>query len=241
MTVAETDRNRAAQSLFAPLAPTYDRYARLLSFGQDPRWRRLLVSHVGAGLDSVVLDVATGTGAVAIELARRTGCRVVGIDQSEEMLVEAEQRVRAAGLSSRIELRTGRAERLPFDDGSFDALTVTYLLRYVDDPVSTLAELARVVTPGGTLASLEFSVPQPVLTNAAWRLYTGIGLPALGALASPDWQDVGRFLRPSIEEYVVDWPLESQLASWQSAGVSELGTRSLSLGGGRVIWGRRNG
>ena len=83
----------AAQSLFAPLGPTYDRYARVLSFGQDPRWRSFLVSRVEAAPDQRILDVASGTGAVAIELARRYGCSVVGIDQSAEMLTAGRRRV----------------------------------------------------------------------------------------------------------------------------------------------------
>ena len=86
-------RHRHANELFAPLGPTYDRYARLLSFGQDPRWRRFLVSRLDVGPGDTVLDVATGTGAVAAELVRRTGCAVVGIDQSPEMLDEARRRV----------------------------------------------------------------------------------------------------------------------------------------------------
>ena len=148
-----------AVELFAPLGPTYDRYARLLSFGQDPRWRRFLVSRLEVRPDDTVLDVATGTAAVAIELVRRTGCRVVGLDQSHEMLATGRERVAAAGLADRIELAEGTAERLPFDDASFDGLTFTYLLRYVDDPAATMRELARVVKPGGTIAMLEFGLP----------------------------------------------------------------------------------
>src|SRR5919199_1503912 len=113
-----------AKQLFAPLGPTYDRYATLLSFGQDPRWRRFLVSRVDAGPGDTVLDVATGTGAVARELLRQKGCTVVGIDQSPEMLAEARRRLPAS-----VKLLEGRAEHLPFPDASFDALTVTYLLR----------------------------------------------------------------------------------------------------------------
>ena len=150
---------RHPRDLFAPLGPTYDRTAALLSFGQDPRWRRFLVSRVQARPSDTVLDVATGTGAVAIALVRGYGCAVVGIDQSAEMLGEARRRVLLHAATRDIKLMEGRAEDLPFEDGSFDALTFTYLLRYVDDPVATLRELARVVKPGGTIASLEFGVP----------------------------------------------------------------------------------
>jgi demethylmenaquinone methyltransferase / 2-methoxy-6-polyprenyl-1,4-benzoquinol methylase len=228
-----------ARELFAPLGPTYDRYAFLLSFGQDPRWRRFLVSRVDAEPNDRVLDVASGTAAVAIELVRRHGCSVTGLDQSPEMLAEGNARVGRAGLADRIELVQGRAEQLPFADGSFDALTFTYLLRYVDDPAATLAEVARVVRPGGTIASLEFGVPPGRLTRAAWELYVRVGLPAAGRLVSPGWHEVGRFLGPSIRGFYDRTPLPELLDLWRRAGVEDVRFRRLSLGGGIVVWGRR--
>ena len=224
-----------ALDLFAPLGPTYDRYANVLSFGQDPRWRRFLVSRVGAEPGDTVLDVATGTAAVAIELARRSGCRVVGLDQSDEMLAEGRRRVTAAGLADRIELVQGEAERLPFDDASFDALTFTYLLRYVNDPRATLEELARVVRPGGTVAMLEFGLPQG-LARPAWELWVRIGLPAAGALISPGWREVGSFLGPSIREFHRKHDVPSL---WRAAGIADVRSRRMSLGGGLVMWGGR--
>jgi demethylmenaquinone methyltransferase/2-methoxy-6-polyprenyl-1,4-benzoquinol methylase len=231
--------NKQAKALFAPIAPNYDRYASLLSFGQDPRWRRFLVSRIEAGPGDTVLDVATGTAAVAIEIARRTGAHVVGIDQSPEMLARARERIARADLGERIELREGRAESLPFDDGSFAALSFTYLLRYVADPAATMSELARVVRPGGVIASLEFGVPPRPLTRAAWELYVRIGLPAAGALVSEGWKEVGRFLGPSIRGLYADGGLERVLDCWLAARIEELRYRRLSLGGGIVIWGRR--
>jgi demethylmenaquinone methyltransferase/2-methoxy-6-polyprenyl-1,4-benzoquinol methylase len=230
-----------ARELFAPLGPTYDRYATLLSFGQDPRWRRFLVSRVEVGPDAHVLDVATGTAAVAIELVRRCGCTVVGLDQSLEMLAEGRTRVQRAGLVDRIELVEGRAESLPFEDASFDALTFTYLLRYVDDPEATLRELARVVRPGGTIASLEFGVPPRLLPRAAWELYVRVGLPLAGRAVSPGWHEVGRFLGPSIRSFYERLPLDRLLGLWADAGIEDVRARRLSLGGGIVIWGRRAG
>ena len=189
-------RTRHARELFAPLGPTYDRYARLLSFGQDPRWRSFLVSRIPADAHRV-LDVASGTAAVAIELARSHPNRtVVGIDQSPEMLAAGRERVVHAGLSDRIELREGQAEVLPFADGEFDAVSFTYLLRYVDDVPATLRELARVVRPGGTVAMLEFGLP-PGIWRPLWELYVRVGLPAAGAVVSPSWGGVGRFLASS--------------------------------------------
>jgi demethylmenaquinone methyltransferase / 2-methoxy-6-polyprenyl-1,4-benzoquinol methylase len=224
-----------AVELFAPLGPTYDRYARLLSFGQDPRWRRFLVSRVNAGPEDTVLDVATGTAAVAIELVRRTGCRVVGLDQSREMLEGCRRRVEAAGLENRIELIEGTADRLPFEDASFDALTFTYLLRYVDDPAATMRELARVVRPGGSIAMLEFGLPRG-LARPAWELYVRIGLPLLAAVVSPGWRRVGSFLGPSIREFHRRHDL---LELWRNSGIEDVHSRRLSLGGGVVLWGRR--
>jgi demethylmenaquinone methyltransferase / 2-methoxy-6-polyprenyl-1,4-benzoquinol methylase len=228
-------RSKEAIELFAPLGPTYDRYASLLSFGQDPRWRRFLVSRVDVGPEHTVLDVATGTAAVAIELTRRTGCRVVGLDQSPEMLSSARRRLHDARLTARIELVEGSAERLPFGDASFDALTFTYLLRYVEDPAATMRELVRVVRPGGTIAMLEFGLPRG-FARPAWELYVRVGLPALGALVSPGWRRVGSFLGGSIREFHRRYDVEEL---WRAAGVQDIGSRRLSLGGGLVLWGRR--
>jgi demethylmenaquinone methyltransferase/2-methoxy-6-polyprenyl-1,4-benzoquinol methylase len=222
-----------AQTLFAPLGPSYDRYAALLSFGQDPRWRRFLVSRVEAGPDSRVLDVATGTGAVALELVRQKGCLVVGVDQSEGMLETA--RVRANG---RVELVVGRAEELPFADGEFDALTFTYLLRYVDDPAATLSGLARVVRPGGTVAGLEFGVPHGP-ARPLWELYVRAGLPAAGRAIGGGWREVGSFLGPSIKGFYSRWPEPRLLDAWRAAGVAGVRAQRLSLGGGIVTWGRK--
>ena len=231
-------RTKHARELFAPLGPTYDRYARLLSFGQDPRWRAFLVSCIPAGATRV-LDVATGTAAVAIELARvAPGRTVVGVDQSPEMLAAGRARVERASLGGRIELREGRAESLPFADAAFDALTFTYLLRYVDDPGSTLSELTRVVRPGGTLAMLEFAVPRGVW-RALWEPYVRVGLPLAGATVSPGWREVGRFLGPSVRGFYNRLPLDAQLGLWHAAGVADVRYRRLSLGGGVVVWGTR--
>jgi demethylmenaquinone methyltransferase/2-methoxy-6-polyprenyl-1,4-benzoquinol methylase len=230
---AASARTRRALELFAPLGPTYERYARLLSLGQDPRWRRFLVSRVEAGPGDEVLDVATGTGAVARELLRQKGCAVIGDDQSPQMLAVAREHLPAT-----VKLVEASAEHLPFEDASFHALTVTYLLRYVDDPGATLAELTRVVRAGGTVASLEFAVPAGPW-RPLWRAYVGAVLPAAGRIVSPGWHEVGDFLGDSIREFWRRYPLEHQLELWRTAGIEDARYRRLSLGGGIVIWGRR--
>jgi demethylmenaquinone methyltransferase/2-methoxy-6-polyprenyl-1,4-benzoquinol methylase len=132
----------------------------------------------------------------------------------------------------------GEAERLPFAEGEFDALTFTYLLRYVDDVPATLRELVRVVRPGGTVAMLEFGLPRGPW-RPFWELYMRVGLPAAGAVVSPDWGGVGRFLGPSIRGFWRDWPEPRLLDAWRAAGLADVAARRLSLGGGIVVWGTR--
>jgi demethylmenaquinone methyltransferase/2-methoxy-6-polyprenyl-1,4-benzoquinol methylase len=234
-------RKQHALALFAGLPRHYDAMGAVLSFGQDPRWRRAMVNAVQARHGERVLDVATGTGLVAAGLVRRWDCRVVGLDQSAAMLGRARARLAAdAALARRIELVEGTAERLPFPDGAFDALTFTYLLRYVDDPDATLRELARVVRPGGTIAALEFGLPSGP-ARALWWGWTRLGLPALGRLVSSAWWDVGRFLGPSIEDLYRRLPLERQVHGWQQAGIGSVRVRRMSRGAGVLTWGTRDG
>ena len=220
-----------ARELFRPLGPSYDRVAAALSLGQDPLWRRFLVSRLPRD-GGHVLDVATGTGLVAAELLRR-GHRVTGVDQSPEMLTRARQR-----FGGRVELVKASAEAMPFADATFDHLTVTYLLRYVDDPGGTLGELARVTRAGGVVASLEFGVPDG-LARPAWELYVRAGLPLAGRALRKGWREVGDFLGASIREYWERYPLARQLELWAAAGIEDVEVRTLSLGGGVVMWGRR--
>ena len=222
-----------AKELFAPLGPTYERCAAVLSLGQDPRWRRFLVSRVDAGRESRVLDVATGTGLVARALVASYGCSVVGVDQSAGMLAEARRHSNGC-----VELVEASADSLPFDDASFDALTFTYLLRYVPDPAATLRELARVVRPRGVIAGLEFGVPRGPW-RPLWELYVRAVLPAAGAAIGRGWREAGSFLGGSIRRFDATWPGERLQEAWRDAGIDDVRSRRLSLGGGVVTWGRR--
>jgi demethylmenaquinone methyltransferase / 2-methoxy-6-polyprenyl-1,4-benzoquinol methylase len=222
-------RTRHARSLFAGIAPEYEWMGSMLSFGQDPRWRRSLVRRIDVPKGSQVLDVATGTGLVARALAER-GYRVTGLDASEAMLRSgppAGPRVVAL------------AETLPFDDSSFDALTFTYLLRYVDDPAATLAELARIVRPGGPVVSLEFHVPPARWARTAWRAYTSGVMPVVGSIVSPAWSHTGRFLGASVREFWRSYPLEEQLSWWDAAGFGSVASRTMSNGAAILIWGSK--
>ncbi len=231
-----------ALELFCGLPRRYDQLSAALSFWQDPRWRRALVDAVAPAAGERILDVATGTGMVAAELlARADDCTVVGIDQSAEMLAGARERFAASPDGARVELIEGQAEQLPFADATFDALTFTYLLRYVDDPPATLRELARVVRPGGRVASLEFGVPPRAVARLAWRFYTAVGLPVLGRVFSREWAAVGRFLGPSIAGYYARNPLPAIVGYWHEAGLQDVRVRRMSLGGGVVMSATRSG
>ena len=231
-----TPTKRQALDLFRGLPRRYDQLSAALSFYQDPRWRRALVDAIAPAAGERILDVATGTGMVAAELlSREADCTVVGLDQSAEMLAGARARFAAGPDAARVELIEGQAERLPFADATFDALTFTYLLRYVDDPPATMRELARVVRPGGRIASLEFGVPPRAVPHLAWRFYTAVGLPTLGRLFSRDWAAVGRFLGPSISGFYAHHPLPALVGCWREAGLEGVRVRRMSLGGGVVM------
>jgi demethylmenaquinone methyltransferase/2-methoxy-6-polyprenyl-1,4-benzoquinol methylase len=232
--------NDFAVKLFRRLPRRYDLLAEVLSFGQNGRWRAELVRQVIAKDPKRVLDVATGTAGVAIALARGSNAHVTGVDVSADMLEIGRLRVDAAGLNGRIELEAARAEELPFAEGTFDAISFTYVLRYVGDPAATIAELARTLRPGGVMAGLDFFVPPNPVWHAAWWLYTRVVLPIAGLLlGGREWWDVGRFLGPNISGHYTRWPLERLLAAWAAAGMVDVQCRVMSLGGGIVMWGAK--
>jgi demethylmenaquinone methyltransferase/2-methoxy-6-polyprenyl-1,4-benzoquinol methylase len=218
-----------AKRIFTGIGASYDRVATLLSLGQDPRWRRALVDAIDARPTDRVIDVATGTGMVAQALHDRYGCTVVGVDQSADMLALA--RTRGGVYEAIVE---GRAEKLPFPDAAFDHLSFTYLLRYVDDPAATMRELARVVKPGGRVAMVEFGLPGG-FWRPLWWLYTRVGLRLGGRVFSAKWSAVGAFLGPSIERFYAAHPLAAVAQDWRDAGLGDVQTRRMSLGGGVVM------
>ena len=229
-------RSAHARSLFDAVAHDYDRPAAVFGLGQYGRWRSEMLNGLDLPRDALVLDVATGTGLVARDTMRRFGARVIGVDQSAEMLAEAGRR-RVRGLR----LVRGDGQRLPFADASFDALTFTYLLRYVDDPGATVAELARVVRPGGRMASIEFGVPPNPAVRKAWELYGFLLFPTLARAVSPGWRHVGTFLGRSIQAFDRDFPPSEIEELWRAAGLTEVRTRTMSFGGGVLTWGRKRG
>jgi demethylmenaquinone methyltransferase / 2-methoxy-6-polyprenyl-1,4-benzoquinol methylase len=240
---AASPRKRHALQLFEGLPRGYDRTGAVMSFGQDPRWRAAMVKAVRPQPGQRILDVATGTGMVARALARE-GAEVTALDQSEAMLAVARRRPTPAGGSAThaagsVTFIHGEAERLPFGDATFDALTFTYLLRYVDDPAATLRELARVVRPGGRIGMVEFGVPDNPVLKQLWRVHTRAGLPLMGRAVSPAWYEVGRFLGPNIEQFHAAHPDLPRL--WTQAGIEGVIQRRMSFGAGLVMWGARDG
>ena len=217
------------QELFAPLAKDYERWAAVLSMGQDARWRRRMVANLGVEPGDWVLDVAAGTGSIT-RLLQARGAEVVSLDLTVVMLAHAVDRG-ATGV-----IATG--EGLPFPDASFDAVTFGYLLRYVESVPEALTELARVVRPGGAVGMVEFGRPTG-LASGLWHLYTRTVLPLAGTLISPGWKDVGRFLGPSIDDFHQRWPPSLLAEAWRSAGLSHLKVRAMSFGGGLVMTARK--
>jgi demethylmenaquinone methyltransferase/2-methoxy-6-polyprenyl-1,4-benzoquinol methylase len=235
----DTAPNRQATELFDGLPARYDRLGALLSLGQDRRWRKEMVSHVVAGPTGRVLDVATGPAGVALAIRSATGAQVVGLDLTGPMLARARQNL-ASRHEGGVHLVQGRGEELPFADGAFDAVSFTYLLRYVADPAATIAELARVLRPGGTLSSLEFHLPPNPVWRGLWWCYTRLVLPVAGWLTGGrEWFEVGRFLGPNISRHYRRYPLAWTIEAWGGAGIDGVGSRLMSLGGGLVMWGTK--
>lgn len=187
-----------------------------------------MVANLGLQPQATVLDVAAGTGAITRLLEAR-GARVVAFDQSIEMLRVAQQR----GAT----VVRGTAEHLPFRNTSFEAVTFGYLLRYVAPDVA-MGELARVLKPGGEIGMVEFGRPRG-FWGPWWSLYTAVMLPAAGTLIGSGWHEVGRFLRPSIEAFDQRFAGDGLANVWRSAGLTGVRTRRVSLGGGLLMWARR--
>lgn len=235
-----SERARHADALFAGIAAGYDRMGAVLSFGQDGRWRRAMVSALAPEPGQLILDVASGTGLVARRIAS-AGAKVIQLDPSEAMLRAGGPVTRSAGLAGAIHPVMGRAERLPYPDHTFDAVSFTYLLRYVDDPGATMAELVRVLRPGGRIACLEFHEPRDRLLREGWHLYTRYVMPWIGRLASRSWMETARFLGPSISGFYAAHPVVEQAGWWRDAGIRDVRWRVMSLGAGIVWSGRADG
>lgn len=198
-----------------------------------------MVSRLPAGPEDRVLDICTGTGGVALDIARKSGGMVVGVDLSEKMRFAAQRNISKAGMAAQVSIVGGRAESLSFKDGCIDGICFTYLLRYVEDPGHTLGELVRVLKPSGTLVSLEFGIPENLLLRSLWNAYTRLTLPLATKILSPGWRYVGSFLGPSISEFYRKHALEDIRRMWLEAGISNVQVKKLTWGAGVVMWGTK--
>jgi demethylmenaquinone methyltransferase/2-methoxy-6-polyprenyl-1,4-benzoquinol methylase len=220
-------KHEQVRSMFNSIAPTYDLMNRLMTFGIDKRWRSLTVNAVCRSGAKKVLDIATGTGDLAIKLAQKiTDAHVTGVDLSEGMIDIGRQKVEQAGLSSRITMRTADALNLPFGNNTFDAITVAYGVRNFEHLDKGYAEMLRVLRPGGVLCVLELTPPSSPLVKPFYAAYTRGVIPVVGRLLSKDSRAY-----TYLPESIAAVPARGDMLKLMcDAGFSEASYTSLTLG-----------
>jgi demethylmenaquinone methyltransferase/2-methoxy-6-polyprenyl-1,4-benzoquinol methylase len=211
--------------MFDAIAARYDLLNRVLSLGLDQRWRRKAVRALALKPGATVLDLATGTGDLAIAIAEGHDARVTGIDPSEGMLAVGRRKVRAAGLEGRVELRAGDAERLDLADRSVDAISMAFGIRNVPDRARALREMARVTRPGGRIAILELCEPRGGLMGRLARLHIHTLVPAVGGAISGAAEY--RYLQGSIAAFP---PPDEFAARMRAEGLRVLEVTPLTFG-----------
>ena len=217
-------KERANREMFAGIAQRYDLINRLMSLGRDNRWRRIAVGIAGPG-QGWVLDVATGTGDMALELARHTGS-VVGLDLCPEMLSRGQAKTEKKGLQSSIDFIIGDALALPFNDNSFDCALNGFALRNVADINLFLAELLRVVKPGGRVVCLELVKPASGIVGTFYQFYLNRIVPVLGGLLSGDGKAY-RYLPESVGNFLTVAEFRKIM---EEVGFHQVGSKRLNLG-----------
>lgn len=197
----EDSKKEQVRDMFDNIAPTYDRLNHILSINIDRLWRRRVVRIVRRLHPGHILDVATGTGDLAIAMARKiTDCKIHGVDLSEQMLAIAREKVAARGMSERISLSVGDAEHLDVADGSVDVATVAFGVRNFENLEQGLREMHRTIKEGGTIVILEFSTPRSRIFGAIYRWYSHKVLPFIGRLISRDGAAYD-YLPSSVDEF----------------------------------------
>ncbi len=213
--------------LFNTIAPHYDFLNHILSFGIDKWWRRRVIRKVCQQSAREILDVATGTGDMAIALSKRNrSSHIVGYDLSEGMLDVARGKIEKLGLSDQITLKQGEAEQIPFGENHFDSVTVAFGVRNFHDLEGGVREMARVLKSDGKLYILEFSTPKNKIFRTIYCLYTHKVLPFIGGLISKD-RKAYQYLPESVDEFPT---VESFIGLMGRAGLSN--SKSISLMGG---------
>lgn len=217
-------KERAVREMFAKIAPWYDLINRLMSWGQDNRWRRVAASLAYPGRGRV-LDVATGTGDIALELARYTDS-VVGLDLCPEMLSRGHLKTEKKGLRSSVDFIVGDALALPFSDNSFDCALNGFALRNVSDINIFLAELRRVLKPGGRVVCLELVKPASGIVGTFYRFYLNNVVPVLGCWLSGDGKAY-RYLPDSVGNFLSVAEFQKIM---EEVGFRRVGSERLNLG-----------
>lgn len=211
--------------MFDNIAPRYDLLNHVLSLKIDVLWRRLLVHMMAAGRPQRVLDVATGTGDLAIAIHRGTGAQVTGLDLSQQMLNVGTEKIKNAGLSTGIRMMKGDAENLPFQDDTFDAVSVAFGVRNFENLEMGLREMRRVVKPGGSVLILEFSQVEGIL-RPLYQFYFKNILPRIGRLVSRD-NRAYTYLPDSVNAFPYGDAMKKILLA---QGYSKVDYKKLSLG-----------
>jgi len=213
-------------AMFDKIARRYDLVNRVISLGMDQRWRKRTVAALQLGDAPRVLDLATGTGDLAVAIAKsREHAKVVGLDPSSEMLAIARAKIDRKGLAQRIELVLGDAQQLPHASCEFDAATIAFGIRNVPDRAAALREMARVVRPGGRIAILELGEPRGKLLGRVARFHTHHVVPRIGALLSGKREY--HYLQKSIAAFP---PAEEFVQLMQASGLHVVEVVPLSFG-----------
>lgn len=193
-------KKKQVEQMFDNISPKYDLLNRVLSMGIDIQWRKDVIKMIQAAKPKTILDIATGTGDLAIMMGKNTDAQITGLDLSAGMLEVGRKKVTEQGLSSRIEMIQGDSENLPFEDNSFDCVTVSFGVRNFEHLEQGLAEIFRILKPGGTFVILEFSYPTTFPMKQLYTFYSKNILPAIGKLVSKD-QSAYTYLPDSVRAF----------------------------------------
>lgn len=197
---SKLNKKKQVEQMFDNISGNYDDLNRVISFGTDVKWRKKVIALVAAQNPKAILDIATGTGDLAIQMAPIKAERIIGLDISEGMLNVGRKKIAAKNLDKRVEMIQGDSEALPFDDNSFDAITVAFGVRNFETLEKGLAEIYRVLKPGGIFIVLETSVPTKFPFKQGYKFYSGYVLPLIGKAFSKD-KDAYSYLSKSAASF----------------------------------------
>jgi len=183
---SQLTKKKQVEQMFDNISGNYDGLNRVISMGTDVSWRKKVVAAVAATNPQSILDIATGTGDLAIQMAGTGAKRIVGLDLSEGMLSVGRKKIAAKDLNIEIEMIQGDSENLPFENDSFDAITVAFGVRNFENLKLGLSEIFRVLKPGGIFVVLETSVPTKFPFKQGYKVYSSMILPTIGKLFSKD-------------------------------------------------------